>query len=113
MTAADALGELMEVSAQVRCAFVLAADGTVIADSGVAGLDGNGVEVLRAADEAARRLGRPPVGQCAIELEQGAVFFVRDDSGRVALAVTDRDATAGLVFYDLRQVLRSLAEESV
>lgn len=112
MTADAALGEMMEVSAVVRCALVLAQDGTILGETGIAGLDGNGVEVVRAADEAARRLGRPPVGQCVVEVDGGAVFLVRDGSGCVALAVADRDATAGLVFYDLRQVLRAIAGEA-
>lgn len=107
-----ALDELMEVSLQVRRAFVLDGGGQVLAESGTAGgspIDAAGL--LDAADEAARLLGRPPVTQLEVGVGGAGVYAVRDEAGRAAVAVTDPDATAGLVFYDLRQVLRSVAGE--
>jgi hypothetical protein len=48
------------------------------------------------------------VQQCEIGLPEALIFAVREQ-GRSAIAIADPDATAGLVFYDLRQALRSLA----
>ena len=40
-------------------------------------------------------------------LTDALVFAVREQ-GHAAVAVADPDATAGLVFYDLRQALRAI-----
>lgn len=112
MTPEQALDELMQVSLQVRRAIVLGEDGQILAEAGTSGGSlSDGAGLLDAADEAARLLGRPPITQLEVGLGDGAVFAVRDDAGRAAVAVAEPDATAGLVFYDLRQVLRALAGE--
>ena len=114
MTPDQALDELMEVSLQVRRAIVVADDGQILAEAGSTG--GSVIDaaaLLDAADDAARLVGRPPVNQVEVGLGEGAVFAVRDDAGRAAVAVTDPDATAGLVFFDLRQVLRALEGAAV
>jgi len=102
----QALAELIDISAQIEGAAIVDAQGAVLASIGGVG-DGAG-EVLQAADDAARRLGRPPVSQCAIDFGQRTVFAVRE-GGHAAVAVTGAGATAGLVFYDLRQALRGEA----
>ncbi len=109
----QALDELMEVSLQVRRAVVLDAGGQVLSEAGAAGgstIDAAGL--LDAADEAARLLGRPAVGQLEVDVEDASVYAVRDDTGRAAVALTEPDATAGLVLYDLRQVLRAVRGEA-
>ncbi len=45
-------------------------------------------------------------------MEDASVYAVRDDTGRAAVALTEPDATAGLVLYDLRQVLRAVRGEA-
>jgi predicted regulator of Ras-like GTPase activity (Roadblock/LC7/MglB family) len=110
LNADDALNELMEISTQTRRALVVDADGTIKGDVGSGGYGTDAADLLRAADEAARLLGRPPITQCEVGVEGAAVYAVRDDAGRAAIAVTAPDATAGLVFYDLRQVLREIAQ---
>ncbi len=80
------------------------AEGHVEAEIGGTGLEASGL--WQAVDDAARLLGRPPVHQCEVGLGDALVFAVRD-GGRSAVAVTDADATAGLVLYDLRHALRS------
>lgn len=102
----QALAELIDVSAQIEAAAILDAEGAVLASIGGVGDDASGL--LRAADEAARLLGRPPVAQCEVGLGDRLVFAVREGD-RAAVAVTGADATAGLVFYDLRQALRGEA----
>lgn len=104
VTPQDALAELIDVSTSIRRAALLAADGATEAEIGGTGLDAGAL--WRAADDAARLLGRPPVHQCEVGLGDALVFAVRED-GRSAVAVTDPDATAGLVLYDLRHALRS------
>lgn len=105
MTADAILAELLDVSTHLRSAALFGADGNLLAEFGFAG--GTGDALWSAADEAARLLGRPPVSQCEVGLADACVFGVREQ-GLSAIAVTDRDATAGLVFYDLRTALRGL-----
>ncbi len=91
----QALAELIDVSAQIEGAAILS-------DGGV----GDGAsDLVHAADEAARLLGRPPISQCEVGLGDRLVFCVREGT-RTAVALAAADATAGLVFYDLRQALR-------
>lgn len=109
MTAEAVLADLLDVSDRLRSVALLAADGAVLAEIG--GIGDDAADVLRAADDAARLLGRPPVHQCEVRLPEARVFAVREE-GRAAVAVADPDATAGLVLYDLREALRGLAEGS-
>ena len=106
MTADAVLAELLEVSDRLRSIVLCDDDGTVLAEIG--GLGASSMGILAAADDAARLLGRPPVQQCEIGLPEALIFAVREQ-GRSAIAIADPDATAGLVFYDLRQALRALA----
>ncbi|MGI9116256.1 MAG: hypothetical protein ACR2JV_01300 [Gaiellales bacterium] len=105
MTADAALAELLDVSDALRSIALFGPDGTVLAEIGGLGEDAYGV--LRAADDAARMLGRPSVHQCEVGLPEGLVFAVREHE-HAAIAVADPDATAGLVFYDLREALRTV-----
>lgn len=105
MTADAALAELLEVSDRLRSIALFDETGAVLAEIG--GLGAAALGVLTAADDAARLLGRPPVSQCEVGLSDALVFAVREQ-GHAAVAVADPDATAGLVFYDLRQALRAI-----
>jgi hypothetical protein len=105
MTPDAALAELLEVSDRLRSIALFDEGGTVLAEIG--GLGAGALGILTAADDAARLLGRPPVSQCEVGLPEALIFAVREQ-GHAAIAVADPDATAGLVFYDLRQALRSV-----
>ncbi|MGI9187639.1 MAG: hypothetical protein ACR2J9_09045 [Gaiellales bacterium] len=105
MTPDAALAELLEVSDRLRSIALFGAGGAVLAEIG--GLGPEALGILTAADDAARLLGRPPVSQCEVGLPEALVFAVREGE-HAAVAVADPDATAGLVFYDLRQALRSV-----
>lgn len=104
--AASALAYLTEMSPDLRGGAILDAEGAVLAASGrPERWRDDAVALLAAADEA----GEEPVEQLHIGSEQGEVFAARQ-SGLVALAVTDRFALASLLLFDMRAILRDLAE---
>jgi predicted regulator of Ras-like GTPase activity (Roadblock/LC7/MglB family) len=113
MDAASALADLTEISSQVEAAVVLDGDGSIVASTvddaarseriGRAGLD-----LLAAARERFASGGRG-LTQLEAELRDGSVF-VAQEAGRSIVATTTPRPTSGLVFYDLKTCLRSLAE---
>jgi hypothetical protein len=107
--AAQALADLVEISSQIECAVLAQQDGTVLGSTLADGersqtIAREGLELLK---EAAGPAGEPAQVQAA--LAEGSVFLVRDGA-RFVVAVTGRDPTAGLVFYDLKSCLRLAAE---
>jgi predicted regulator of Ras-like GTPase activity (Roadblock/LC7/MglB family) len=108
MDAAQALGELMELSSQIEAAVVLGADGGVIASSGEGGasLAGTALELVGAAAEFG---SDPEVTRVEIELAEGALFVVRERDRTIA-ARTGPEPASGLVVYDLRTCIRSIEE---
>ena len=109
MTADAALAELLDGSTHLHSIALIDRDGRVLAEIGTVGTDS--AAFWAAADEAARLLGRPPVSQCEVGLPDASVFGVREQ-GLSAIAVAEASATAGLVFYDLRETLRNLGGRS-
>jgi predicted regulator of Ras-like GTPase activity (Roadblock/LC7/MglB family) len=111
MDAAQALGELMEVSSQITAAVVLDADGAVLASAP----EGAG-EMLAAFTKdllaAAADLGADghDVTRVEVELGEGALFVVRE-AGRTVAATTGPNPTSGLVVYDLRTCARAIPSE--
>jgi predicted regulator of Ras-like GTPase activity (Roadblock/LC7/MglB family) len=104
--AASALAYLTEMSPDLRGGAILGAEGDVLAASGrPERWRDDAAALLAAADKA----GEEPVEQLHIASEQGEVFAVRQ-AGLVALAVTDRFALASLLLFDMRAILRDLAE---
>ena len=105
MDAAQALGDLTEISAQIEAAAVATADGAPLASTLP---DGAGGVLARAASGLLAEAGERAV---AVEAAVGRSRLVaaRDGSHLVA-AVTSRGTPAGLVLYDLRTCLRRLAE---
>ena len=112
MDAAQALLELTELSSQVEAAVVLGADGSVLASTHedpakAAALASSTLELVA---EAFTLYTQPlEVTRVEVELEDGAVFVLRD-GGRTIAATTGPDPTSGLVVYDLRTCLRELDE---
>jgi len=112
MDPAQALHELTELSSQIESAVVLGADGSVLAathdDAARAvALASTALDLVGAAFQ----LNTQPqeVTRVEVELEEGAVFVLREN-GRTIAATTGPDPTAGLVVYDLRTCLHGIAE---
>jgi predicted regulator of Ras-like GTPase activity (Roadblock/LC7/MglB family) len=112
--AGRALADLAEISSQVRAAVLLDADGAVLGATGAEGealdrLAGAARELLAAAEEA--QTSSATLTQLEAATTSGSVFVVRDGERTVA-ATTAPEPTVGLVFYDLKSVLRTVAEGS-
>jgi predicted regulator of Ras-like GTPase activity (Roadblock/LC7/MglB family) len=109
--AAQALADLVEISAQIETAVLAEANGTVLAstladEERAQAVARDAVELLQAAAGAA---GEPVQLEAAVP--EGSVFVVRDGE-RLVAAVTGRDPTAGLVLYDLKTCLRLAGENA-
>ena len=111
----QALADLTEISTQIETAILIDESGQVLAstltdDAEARDLAQSARRLLSEAERA-----RPDADKELVQLEvatrQGSVFIVRDD-GRCALATTATGPTVGLVFYDLKSCLRSLADET-
>ncbi|HZO98363.1 MAG TPA: hypothetical protein VFB42_13460 [Gaiellaceae bacterium] len=118
MDAGQALADLTEISSQVVHAAIIDGSGALLAatipDAGRAARFAAGVRtLLEEADALARERGLPAVSQLEAATLGGSVFAVRREAGAAApvvAATTHPDATAGLVFYDLKHCLASLGE---
>jgi predicted regulator of Ras-like GTPase activity (Roadblock/LC7/MglB family) len=105
-SAEGALAYLREMSPDLRGAAILGPEGEVLAASGRPDRWREDVATLFGA---ADRAGGEPVEQVHIGTEQGEVFALRH-AGLTAVAVTERFALASLTFFDLRSLLRDLAD---
>ena len=110
MNVLQALSDLTEISSQIEAALILDTDGSTMA----ATLDDTrGPDLARAANEllaAARRATAKEPAQLEVSTVAGSVFIVRDGE-RAIVATTGPEPTVGLVFYDLKSCLRSVAAE--
>ncbi len=114
MDIASALADLSEISSQIELAVVFDPEGAVLGatgedEAGSARLARAALAVLEAAGEAGSVAGRT-LTQVEASLREGSLFVVAGDERGIA-ATTTADPTSGLVFYDLRTCLRSLAEQ--
>ena len=108
MDAAQSLADLTEISTQILAASVVDEEGAVVAST-LAVADGGalaaaGRTLLEQA--ASARNGSEPT-QIEAATEDGSVFVLRE-SGRAIVAITAPRPTVGLVFYDLKNALRSI-----
>jgi len=115
MDAAAALADLVEISPQIEAAALVAADGELAGSVGVpearASLLARAVrELLQGA--AAFRSDQGRVTQLHAELAGGDVFAVTGADERTIVAVARERATPGLVFYDLKHCLATVADET-
>ena len=106
MDAQQALDDLMEISSQVEAAVLVGPDGAPLATTLPAD---RGERLARAAARMLEADGRTPT-QVEAATREGSVFVVRD-GGRTIAATTGANPTSGLVLYDLRTCLRTLAAE--
>ena len=112
MDAAAALADLTEISSQVEAAVVLDDAGAVVASTlddaeHSARLARAALDLLGGADKRFESDGRA-LTQLEAALREGSVFVAREE-GRSIVATTSSEPTSGLVFYDLKTCLRSLA----
>jgi predicted regulator of Ras-like GTPase activity (Roadblock/LC7/MglB family) len=111
--ATQALDDLTEISPQIEAAVIFAADGSV--EGSTLPDEERSREVARLAGvllEEAGRIraeGSGQLTQLQAQLRAGSTFVVREGDHSIA-ATTGDEPTVGLVFYDLRSTLRSLAE---
>jgi len=103
--AEGALAYLTEMSLDLRGAAILGPGGEVLAASSDPERWRDDAAALF---EVADRAGGEPVEQIHIGTEQGEVFALRH-AGLAAIAVTERFALASLTLFDLRALLRDLA----
>jgi X-X-X-Leu-X-X-Gly heptad repeat protein len=107
--ATQAIGDLTEISPQVRHVVVVGADGAVVGsnlpDEAAAARLAEGAQRLVASAEELR----DGVAQLEAATTAGSVFVVRDGE-RLIAATTTPEPTVGLVFYDLKTCLRSVEE---
>jgi predicted regulator of Ras-like GTPase activity (Roadblock/LC7/MglB family) len=107
MDAAQAIGDLTEISPQVRQVVILDPDGSVAGSNvPVETAERLAAGARRLLEEADASRGRP-VAQLEAATTAGSVFVVRD-RGRVIVATTSPDPTVGLVFYDLKTCVRAV-----
>jgi len=102
--AASALARLREMSADLRGAAILGADGELLAASGDDDSWGDAARALLAAADAA---GSAPAQRAHVATEDGEAFALR--SGDLAIvAVAERFTLASLMLFDMRSVMRDL-----
>src|SRR5262249_17763192 len=113
MDAQQALADLTEISSQIQGAVVFDEQGKVAAatlDEGRAAALAEGAgRLLEQADQLKVGAGGPLI-QLEAATDEGSVFVVADGPKRIA-ATTAPDPTVGLVFYDLKSALRSIASK--
>ena len=110
MDAAQALADLVEISSQIESAVLADGEGAVLAstfdgDDRAGAIAGEAIELLKGATGPG---GEP--SQVQVAFLEGSVFVVRDGE-RIVAAVTGREPTSGLVFYDLKTCLRLAGEQ--
>ncbi len=112
MDAAAAIDELKGLSTQIEAIVVASRDGAVTAatvEGERAGrLGGLARDLVSGADSVRGDLGRDALAQLQAATPDGSVFVVLDGD-RMAVATTGADPTVGLVFYDLKTLLRQIA----
>jgi predicted regulator of Ras-like GTPase activity (Roadblock/LC7/MglB family) len=115
MDAAEALAELKDLSTQIDVVALTTRSGDLVASTA----SGHAAEkiarlasdMVSQAEQVRRDLGREELAQLQAATPDGCVFIVAD-GGRLAVATTGTDPTVGLVFYDLKTLLRQLARDA-
>jgi predicted regulator of Ras-like GTPase activity (Roadblock/LC7/MglB family) len=111
LDATAAIAELRELSTQIEAVVVAGRDGTVIGssvrESTAERIAGAAHALADGADQVRSDLGREALAQLQASTPEGSVFVVVDGA-RMAVATTGTDPTVGLVFYDLKTLLRQI-----
>jgi predicted regulator of Ras-like GTPase activity (Roadblock/LC7/MglB family) len=113
MDPSTAIRELQDLSTQIQAVVLASADGSAIAstlpDERAARVARLATDLVSRADGVRSDLGREALAQLQAATPDGSVFVVLD-SGRLAVATTGPDPTVGLVFYDLKTLLRQVGD---
>jgi predicted regulator of Ras-like GTPase activity (Roadblock/LC7/MglB family) len=111
MDPSTAIRELKDLSTQIEAVVLAGSDGAPIAstlsDERSAKVGRLAADLVTRADGVRSDLGREALAQLQAATPGGSVFVVLD-SGRLAVATTGPDPTVGLVFYDLKTLLRQV-----
>ena len=111
LDATAAIAELRELSTQIESVVVAGRDGAVIASSvrepTAERIAQAALALVVGADQVRTDLGREALAQLQASTPDGSVFVVVDGT-RMAVATTGTDPTVGLVFYDLKTLLRQI-----
>ncbi|HET7171998.1 MAG TPA: roadblock/LC7 domain-containing protein [Gaiellales bacterium] len=111
MDPGTAIRELQDLSTQIEAVVLAGSDGAPIAstlpDERSAKVARLAADLVTRADGVRSDLGREALAQLQAATPGGSVFVVLD-SGRLAVATTGPDPTVGLVFYDLKTLLRQV-----
>ena len=107
----SAIRELKDLSTQIEAVVLAGADGAPIAstlpDERSTRVARLAADLVTRADGVRSDLGREALAQLQAATPDGSVFVVLD-SGRLAVATPGPDPTVGLVFYDLKTLLRQV-----
>ena len=111
MDAAEALAELKDLSTQIDMVALTTRSGDLVAATAsgdaAARLARAAADMVAKAEQVQRDLGREALAQLQAATPDGCVFIVADGD-QLAVATTGPDPTVGLVFYDLKTLLRQL-----
>ncbi len=114
MEAAEALAELKDLSTQIEVVALANRSGDLVASTmqgqAAVKLARLAADIVSQADQVRGDLGREPLAQLQAATPDGCLFVVLDGD-RLAVATTGPDPTVGLIFYDLKTLLRQLARE--
>jgi len=114
MEAAEALAELRDLSTQIEVVALANRSGDLVASTmegqAAVKLARLAADIVSQADQVRGDLGREPLAQLQAATPDGCLFVVLDGD-RLAVATTGPDPTVGLIFYDLKTLLRQLARE--
>jgi predicted regulator of Ras-like GTPase activity (Roadblock/LC7/MglB family) len=113
--AAQAIADLTEISSQIEAVVLADAEGAVLgsnleAPEQAVRVAAGAARLLEDAAAAASEREGAELTQLEAATPEGSVFVVRDGAHTIA-ATTGPEPTVGLVFYDLKSCLRSLADE--
>ena len=115
MEAVRALADLVEISPRIEAAAVVNGRGELDGSIGVP--EGRSEVLARSVRElldgaGAHRSADGRVTQLHAELAGGDLFAVTDADERTIVAVTDGRVSPGLLFYDLKRCLATVADET-
>jgi predicted regulator of Ras-like GTPase activity (Roadblock/LC7/MglB family) len=114
MDAAEALAELKDLSTQIEVVVLATRSGDLVASTAgghaATKLARLAADIVGQADQVRRDLGREPLAQLEAATPDGCLFVVMKGD-QLAVATTGPDPTVGLVFYDLKTLLRQLGRD--
>lgn len=111
---AAALNEFLDVSWEVEAAAVVSPDGLPMASALPPDIEEDRLAAMSASlltlgERAAHNLNRGDLAQVLVEGERGYVLLMAAGPSAVLVAVTSHDAKVGLVLFEMRKAVESIA----